>query len=39
LKRDDTFANLERLAAFWKSIASQDDAVFSEKVGRGQPDG
>ena len=32
LKRDDTFANLERLAAFWKSIASQDDAVFSEKI-------
>ena len=32
LKRDDTFVNLERLAAFWKSIASQDDAVFSEKI-------
>lgn len=31
LKRDDTFVNLERLAAFWKSIASQDDTVFSEK--------
>ena len=32
LKHDDTFVNLERLAAFWKSIASQDDAVFSEKI-------
>ena len=31
LKRDDTLVNLDRLAAFWKSIASQDDTVFSEK--------
>lgn len=32
LKRDETFINLEKLASFWKSIADQDDSVFSERI-------
>jgi len=32
LKRDETFGNLEKLASFWKSVASQDDSVFSERI-------
>ena len=32
LKRDETFCNLEKLASFWKSVVSQDDSMFSEKV-------
>jgi len=32
LKRDETFENLEKLASFWKSVITQDDSIFSEKI-------
>lgn len=32
LKRDETLCNLEKLATFWKNVASQDDSIFSDKV-------
>lgn len=32
LKKDETFDNLEKLAEFWKSIALQDDVIFSERI-------
>lgn len=32
LKKDETFCNLEKLAAFWKNVATQDDSVFSDKI-------
>lgn len=32
LKRNDTLDNLEKLALFWKSVLSQDDVIFSERI-------
>ena len=32
LKREETLDNLETLAQFWKSVLSQDDMIFSDKI-------
>ncbi len=32
LKKDETLKNLEELAQFWKSVALQDDMIFSPRV-------
>lgn len=32
LKREETLDNLETLAQFWKSVLSQDDTIFSDKI-------
>lgn len=32
LKREETLDNLETLAQFWKSVLSQDDIIFSDKI-------
>lgn len=32
LKREETLDNLEKLAQFWKSVLSQDDAAFSDRI-------
>ena len=32
LKKESTLSDLERLVDFWKSIETQDDTVFSERV-------
>ena len=32
LKREETLDNLEKLAQFWKSVLSQDDILFSDKI-------
>lgn len=32
LKREETLDNLEKLAWFWKSVLSQDDTIFSDKI-------
>ena len=32
LKREETLDNLETLVQFWKSVLSQDDMIFSDKI-------
>lgn len=32
LKREETLGNLEKLAQFWKSVLSQDDMIFSDRI-------
>jgi len=32
LKREETLDDLETLAQFWKSVLSQDDMIFSDKI-------
>ena len=32
LKREETLGNLEKLVQFWKSVLSQDDMIFSDKI-------
>lgn len=32
LKREETLGNLEKLAWFWKSVLSQDDMIYSDRI-------
>ncbi len=32
LKKEETLGNLEKLVEFWKSVLSQDDMIFSDKI-------